>query len=343
MSALRGVLRFVRRLAGTVAGAALAVFVAIEISIPRGFATVVLPGGIDDGSPRAKSIIDTYHLDEPVPVRFGRWVLDLLAGELGRSTRGMPVADLIQPRLPISLQFVLVSVLGTILLGIPLGLLAAAWSGRRRGTVLNVVFGLSQSIPVFITPVFLIWVFALQLRLLPAAGWTRISDSVPGNLRNLLLPAAALVFAELGIVARIIRADALRVLQSDYIVAAVGKGLGPWYVLTRHVLRPASLGLLNVVGLNIVSLLSGAMVLEIVFGIGGLGQLVFEAAINRDLYLLLALTTYVVTVYVVLNSIVDAAMRFADPRIAPGASARAVPGGDGRGRSRRWRSRPSRA
>ncbi|MEM9563762.1 MAG: ABC transporter permease [Actinomycetota bacterium] len=312
---VRGALRMVRRLVATVAGAALAVFVAIEISIPRGFAAVVLPGGIDDGSPRARAIVETYHLDDPVPIRFGRWVLDLLAGELGRSTRGMAVSELIVPRLSISLQLVLVSVLGTILLGIPLGLLAAAWSGRRRGTALNVVFGLSQSIPVFITPVFLIWLFALQLRWLPAAGWIRISDSLGGNLRNLLLPAAALVFAELGIVARIIRADALQVLRSEYIAAAVGKGLSPWYVLTRHALRPASLGLLNVVGLNVASLLSGAMVLEIVFGIGGLGQLVFEAAINRDLYLLLALTTYVVTVYVVLNSIVDVAMRLADPRI----------------------------
>ncbi len=311
----RELLRVLRRLIGTVAGAALALFVAIEISIPRGFEAVVLPSGYNPNSPRDRAIAERFHLDDPVVVRFGHWVLDLFRGELGSSTRGFPVSELILPRLSISLELVLVSVVGVVVLAIPLGLLAAAWAERRRGIALNVVFGLSQSIPIFITPVFLIWLFALELRWLPAAGWVRLSTSPTGNLRNLVLPATALIFAELGLVARLIRADALEILRADFIAAAMGKGLSRSYILIRHVLRPASLGLLNVVGLNIASLLSGAMVLEIVFGIGGLGQLVFEAAINRDLYLLLALTTYVVTVYVLLNSIVDVAMRAIDPRI----------------------------
>lgn len=313
--------RFLRRLVGTVFAATLLVFVTIEISIPRGFATVVLPAGIDPASPRAQATIERYHLDRNIVVRHAHWLVDLTQGELGRSTRNMPVAELIVPRLSISLQFVLVSLLGTILIGVPLGLLAAAWNRRRRGTALNTVLGLSQSIPVFITPVFLIWLFALELRWLPAAGWVRFSTSPLGNLESLLLPATALIFAEIGPVARIVRADALEVLRTDYVVAATGKGLSPSYVLARHTLRPASLGLLNVVGLNVGALLSGSMLIEIVFGIGGLGQLLLEASLNRDLYLLLALTTYVVTVYVTINSAVDVLMRVLDPRLRRAAAA----------------------
>lgn len=314
----RHLLRYLLRLVATVSGAGLLVFATIEISIREGFQTVVLPYGVNPASPRDRAIVDEFHLDQPLVVRWLHWLQDAVTGDLGRSIQraGTPVWELIGPRLSISLEFVLVSVAATVLLGVPLGLLAAAWSDRRAGTALNTVFGLSQSIPVFITPPFLVWLFALQLGWLPAAGWVRISTSATGNLRSLILPATALIFAELGIVARIIRSDVLEVLRTDYIAAAMSKGLSRPYVLVRHALRPASLGLLNVVGLNIGSLLSGAVVLEIVFGIGGLGQLFFEASVNRDLYLLLALTTYVVALYVTLNSIVDVLMQALDPRIA---------------------------
>ncbi|MEL6981353.1 MAG: ABC transporter permease [Actinomycetota bacterium] len=310
--------RFARRLIGTLYVATLAVFVAIEISIPRGFATVILPIGADPTSERFRPLVEQYHLDRHIVVRHLLWIGEVFQGELNESTRGVPISELVLPRLSISLQFVLVSLAGTLLIGIPLGLLAAAWHRDRRGTALNTIFGLSQSIPIFITPVFLIWLFALELRWLPAAGWVRIGTSFWGNLETLILPASALIFAEIGPVARIVRADALVVLRTDFVAAAIGKGLSPAYVLARHALRPASLGLLNVIGLNVGTLLSGTMLIEIIFGIGGLGQLLLEASLNRDLYLLLALTSYVVVVYVSINAAVDLAMRLLDPRLNAG-------------------------
>jgi len=114
-----------------------------------------------------------------------------------------------------------------------------------------------------------------------------------------------------------VRSDLLRVLDEDYIAAANAKGLSARYVLYRHALRPASLGLLNVVGLSVGALLSGTIVIEIIFGIGGLGQLVFESSIQRDLPVLLALTSYLVIVYVSINTAADSAMRMLDPRIPP--------------------------
>ncbi|MEM7273273.1 MAG: ABC transporter permease [Actinomycetota bacterium] len=315
-SLLGDLARAVVRLLATAAGACLLVFVAIEVSIPGGFRAVILPNGVDQASARDLAVVEEFHLDRPVVVRWGHWLVDLGQGDLGRSIQnGLPVTELIVPRLPISLQFVAVSVLGTVVLGIPLGLLAAARDGRPGGRLLNLLFGLSQSIPVFITPVFLIWLFALRLQWLPAAGWVRPSTSITGNLRTLALPATALILAEVGIVARLVRADVLRILESDVVATAMGKGLPRRYILARHALRPASLGVLNVVGLNIGSVLAGTVLVELIFGIGATGQLLLEASRNRDLYLLLALTLYMVTVYVVINTVVDVLIRVLDPRI----------------------------
>lgn len=308
--------RFAARMVATVLGAAFLVIVAIEISIPGGFRAVMLPTGANPNSARDQSLIETFHLDDNVIERYVRWIGNAVQGDFGVSARnGISVTELMVPRIPISIELMLVAVVGTVLIGIPLGLLAAVWSGRPAGGLVSAFLGVAQTVPAFISSLFLIWLFALKLQWLPAAGWTRPSNSITGNLETLVLPALTLILAELGAVGRLIRADTLIVLQNDYITAALGKGIGTRAVLLRHALRPASLGLLNVLAITIGTLLSGTIVVELVFGIGGLGQLVLRATTDRDLYLLLGLTTYMAIVYVTLNSIVDATMRVLDPRI----------------------------
>ena len=293
---------------------------AIEMSIPGGFRAVVIPLEAP-GSERQAFLVDTYDLDDNLLSRYLHWLGDAVQGDWGISTRGdFAVGEVIRPRIPISVELMLVSVTLTLLIGIPLGLWSAARAGKPSATVLNTGFGLSQSVPIFITPVILIWLFAIQLQWLPAAGWVRLTNSPVDNIRHMVLPVAALVSAEVGIVARIVRADVLRVLRSDYVTAAIGKGLSRRYVLFRHALRPASLGLLNVVGLNISALLSGTMIIEIIFGLPGLGQVVLEATTARDLHMLLALTTYFVVVTTTLNALVDLTMLAIDPRIDRGVS-----------------------
>ena len=307
--------RLLARMIGTIGGATLFVFVLLEVSIPGGFRAVLLTPG-DTRSPRARRLIDEFHLDDNILERYFHWVAGAVRGDFGRSTLSdESVSDIILHRLPISLEIMLLGVILTVLIGIPLGLLAVERNGRRGGNVLNLLLGLSQSIPVYVTPIFLISFFAVRHRWLPSSGWTRLSDSLIGNLENLVLPLTALVLAEVGIVARIVRADVLRVMQSDFIAAAIGKGLSRPYVLFRHALRPASLGLLNVIGMNIGSLLTGALVIELIFGIGALGQTLLESTLNRDLYLILGVTTYAAIVYVVLNTIVDATLLLLDPRL----------------------------
>lgn len=313
---MNAVVRLVGRLVGTILAATFLAFLTLEFSIPGGFRTVVLPPGADASSPRTKLIIDAFHLDDNLIERYWHWLSAAVTGDFGISIRGgTPVVEVLTHRLPISVELALIGMILTLVIGVPLGLISAARSEHRSGRIMNTVLGFSQSIPVFLTPIFLIWLFSIKLRLLPSTGWVRISESLSGNLRNIILPAVALAFAEIGIVGRVIRADVSGVLREDYISAAMAKGLRTRYILFRHAFRPASLGLLNIIGTNIGSLLAGALVVEIIFGIGGLGQALLEASLNRDLYLVLGITTYIVVVYVLLSTLVDALLLVVDPRI----------------------------
>ncbi|MDG1878692.1 MAG: ABC transporter permease [Acidimicrobiales bacterium] len=310
--------RYGGRVIGALLSANALVFLAIEISIPGGFRAVLFPGGFNTDVPWQREVVDEYRLDDPVVVRFFHWVLDALQGDFGYSTRnGEPVWDLIWPRVPISFELMVVGVLLALLIGLPLGVVSARFDGRAPGGVANGVLGFCQSVPVFITSLMMIRVFAVDLGWLPAATWVRLTDDIGAHLRHLAMPALSLAMAELGTVGRVVRSDLLRVLNEEFVVAANAKGLSARYVLYRHALRPASLGLLNVVGLSVGALLSGTILVEIIFGIGGLGQLVFESSIQRDLPVLLGLTSYLVLVYVTVNTVADVVMRILDPRLAP--------------------------
>ena len=310
--------RYSGRVIGALLSANALVFLAIEISIPGGFRAVLFPAGFNTDVPWQREVVDEYRLNDPVVVRVLHWVLDALQGDFGYSTRnGEPVWDLIWPRVPISFELMVVGVLLALLIGLPLGVVSARFDGRAPGGVANGVLGFCQSVPVFITSLMMIRVFAVDLGWFPAATWVRMTDDIGAHLRHLVMPALSLAMAELGTVGRVVRSDLLRVLNEEFIVAANAKGLSARYVLYRHALRPASLGLLNVVGLSVGALLSGTILVEIIFGIGGLGQLVFESSIQRDLPVLLGLTSYLVLVYVTVNTVADVVMRILDPRLAP--------------------------
>ncbi|MEZ5377005.1 MAG: ABC transporter permease [Acidimicrobiales bacterium] len=308
--------RFITRLLLTSLVATFAVFLAIEVSISGGYEAVLLPMGANPNDPRDAAIIEEFHLDQPLVIRHAHWVADALRGDLGRSTRGgVVVTEYIGHRFTISLELALVSMLLAVVAGVPLGLMAAAADGQPSGRVLTAGLSVAQSLPVFTTATILIWVFAVKLGLFPAAGWTRISESLIGNLDGIVIPAVAIAFAEIGVIARVVRSGVVEVLGEDFIAAAMGKGLSRRYILFRHALRPGSVALLSVLSLNIPSVVAGAFVVEIIFGIGGLGQSLIEASIGRDLHMLLGLTLYTVAVYVVVSALIDLALLWADPRI----------------------------
>ncbi len=312
--------RFLRtltlRLLGTGLAASLLLFIAIEVSIAGGYRTVLFPQGFNPANERDQQIAEEFHLDDPVVVRFGHWVVEAARGDFGRSTRdGTPVVDVISHRFSISLELALTGMLLAVAAGVPLGLLAAATDGRPAGRFLSALVGAAQSVPAFMAATVGIWLFAVELGWFRASGWTRLSDSVSGNLGGLILPATVLALAEVGVIARVVRADVVTVLREDFVVAAIGKGMRTRYVLFRHALRPGSLGLLTVLSLNVSSMIAGAFVVEIVFGIGALGQVLVEASLARDLYVLLGITIYTTVIYVFVTSLIDLVLFWADPRI----------------------------
>ncbi len=308
--------RVATRLVVTSFVATFVVFLAIELSISGGYRAVLIPMGVDPTSERDLAVVDEFDLDDPLVVRHARWMLDAVQGDLGRSTRGgTPVVEYVSHRLTISLELALVAMALALIVGVPLGLLAASLDGSFLGRMLTAFLSIFQAVPVFITAIAFIWLFAVKLQWAPATGWTRISESIDGNLRTLLLPASAIAFAEAGVIARVVRSGVVDVLGEDFIAGAVGKGLSRRYILVRHALRPGCLMLLTVLSLNVSSMIAGSFVVEIVFGIGGLGQSLVEASVNRDLNLLLGLTLYTVAVYVLVSALIDLAMLWADPRI----------------------------
>lgn len=259
--------------------------------------------------------------DRPLPVQFGEFVLNALTGNFGRSLRyGRPAMSLILERLPATAELATTALLMSLLIGVPLGMIA----GSRPGTVWDLLgrgIGLlGQTIPGFWLALMLIVVFAVNLRVLPSFGretWEICCGlRLPAN--NIILPAFALSIFTMGQLVRFTRAAVLEVRNEDYIRTARGKGLPGRTVYTRHVLRNVAIPVISIVGVQFGYLLSGSIYIETIFSWPGLGNLLAEAVGNRDYALVQALAFFASLVVVALNLATDIAYAFADPRIRYG-------------------------
>jgi len=265
---------------------------------------------------RIVQIRQTMGLDQPVVKQFFIWGGKLLQGDLGTSLMsGVPVTKLIAQRLEPSMSLAVLTLVFTLLVAIPLGVLAA-W---RQGKLLDrAVMGFSVlgfSVPVFVTGYLLIWAFAIKL------GWFNVQGYVPLEkgfwpfLHRLILPSLALSTVYVALIARITRTSVIEVMGEDFIRTARSKGLGETGVLLGHALRNAAVPIATVVGVGIALLISGVVVTESVFNIPGLGRLVVEAVLARDYPVIQGLTLFFAFVYVFINLVVDCAYTVFDPRI----------------------------
>lgn len=321
MSALRpgalGLFRLFLQLAFALFAASLAVRLAIEISIEGGIANVVLVPGTPLDAPGAQPIVEAYRLDQSQLMRHLGWLGDALTGDFGTSfrNRGQPVEDLITPRLPITFQLSMVALTVAIAIGVPAGVAVASLRGRRSSRALELVVDVFRSIPVFILAPFLALFFALELQWFPFVGWERPSISLTGNLRSMVLPVMSLALPEAAVIAQLVRAGLNEVGGEEYIVAARAKGLPRRHIFFHHALRPASLTTVTQIGIILGSLLGGAVIVEQIFAIGGMGVVLFESIVNRDLNVLLATTLYLTGLIVIIRALSDVAYRFLDPRV----------------------------
>jgi peptide/nickel transport system permease protein len=302
----------------------------VAVSFLTFLLTDLLPGdpaeqilGPQGATPEAVARVRSeLHLDDPLPQRYAAWVRGVASGDLGRSYRtGQPVWEAIRERLPVTLEVGLVAIGLAVLGAIPLGMLSAYRAGgpADRG-ITGGTFAL-LAVPNFMMALLLILVFAEALGVVPATGWVRISDDLAGNVRAAALPALSLAIAELAVYTRLLRSDMIATLQEDYITLARAKGMPTFWILLRHALRPSSFSLLTVVGLQVGAIMSGAVVVETLFALPGVGRLLVDSIFQRDLVTVQGVALVIAVSYVLVNVVVDIVYSLLDPRVRRGRAA----------------------
>lgn len=266
-------------------------------------------------------IREDLNLNDPFFVRYGRWLGNAATGDLGESyiNRGQSVSGTIWQRLPVTGQLALMAIIMAVIMAVPIGVLGAYKQGKWQDTTSSAGVQVALSIPNFIMGIFFIWLFSVQLGWLPSSNWSRVSqEGLIENLKRAIMPAAALAMTQMAIFSRLVRSDMVATLQENYILAAKAKGLNDRFILARHALRPSSLSLMTIVGINFGALLGGTVVIETLFGIPGLGFRLINAINQRDILVIQGITVFVAAMYVIINTVVDLLYAVIDPRIRKG-------------------------
>ncbi|WP_441234627.1 ABC transporter permease [Bradyrhizobium sp. 930_D9_N1_4] len=258
-------------------------------------------------------------LDQPLWWRYLSWLGHVLQGDLGRSFRtGQTVLQAVAERIPVSLQLMLMAEFIGLLIGVPVAIACAARAGGAFDRFMTGSAFAMLSMPSFLVAILLIYLFAVELHWLPATGYVPFTEEPLNNLRFFVLPALTLALAEWPGIMRVLRSDMIATLQEDYIALAKAKGLKPARILFVHALKPSSLTLVTVTGINIGRLLGGTLIVETIFALPGIGRLLVGAIYTRDLVILQGVVLLVACGFVIVNFIVDMLYAVLDPRIRHG-------------------------
>lgn len=307
----------IRRLFATIAVmAVVAFFVFSLLYLTPGDPAAVIAGDAATSEDIAR-IRANLGLDDPFLVRFGGWAWSLMHGDLGVSIfTNLPVTHLIGQRVEPTLALTLSTLIVSVLIAVPTGVLAAARAGDWLDRAVMAFSVLGFSLPVFVFAYILISVFSIELGWLPVQGYRSLADNKLWDwFRHLVLPSIALGTVYIALIARITRASMLDVLAQDYIRTAQAKGLAPAPVLVGHALKNAAIPIMTIIGIGIALLISGAIVTETVFAIPGIGRLTVDAILRRDYPVIQGVTLLFSAIYVVINLLVDLSYMLFDPRI----------------------------
>jgi peptide/nickel transport system permease protein len=300
--------------------------VLIAVSLLTFLIASLLPGDLayvilgDQATPeKVEALRHDMGLDQPIWWRYLSWLGHVLQGDFGRSFRtGQTVLQAVSERLPVSLELMFLAELGALAIGIPLAIACAVRSGSAFDRFMTGSAFSMLSVPAFLSAILLIYLFAVELRWLPATGYVPFEEDPIGNLRCFVLPALTLALGEWPVLMRVLRSDMIATLQEDYIAMARAKGLKPSRILLVHALKPSSLTLVTVTGINIGRLIGGTVIVESVFALPGIGRLLLGAIYTRDLVILQGVVLFVACGYVLMNFIVDMLYAVLDPRIRHG-------------------------
>jgi peptide/nickel transport system permease protein len=300
--------------------------VLVAVSLLTFLIASLLPGDLayvilgDQATPdKVAALRHDMGLDQPIWWRYLSWLGHVLQGDFGRSFRtGQTVLQAVAERLPVSIELMLLAELAALAIGIPLAIACAVRSGGAFDRFMTGTAFSMLSVPAFLSAILLIYLFAVELHWLPATGYVPFAEDPIGNLRCFVLPALTLALGEWPVLMRVLRSDMIATLQEDYIAMARAKGLKPSRILLVHALKPSSLTLVTVTGINIGRLIGGTVIVESIFALPGIGRLLLGAIFTRDLVILQGTVLFVALGYVLINFIVDLLYAVLDPRIRHG-------------------------
>ena len=293
------------------------VFLMIHI-LPGDPATAILGG--EDRTPSQEQIDQVREqlgLDRPLYVQYAQWWINLAQLDLGTAfgTNRPVTQTLLVERLPRSLMIGIPSLIVAVALGIPLGIVGAQLRRTMWDPIISAVALLGFSIPVFVIGLVMVLVFAVGLSWLPSGGYVSPLDDVTGFVRAATLPTLALAMGPLAVVMRMTRSSVLEQMGLDYVRTARAKGLAPYPVLLKHVLRNSLLPVVTVVGLQLGSVFSGSVIVEFIFNWPGIGRVLLQAVIERDYPVIQGVMLIVAAMFVIINLITDIIYGILDPRI----------------------------
>lgn len=295
----------------------------LVVSFATFFLTNLLPGdpaqtllGLHATPEGIAKLREMLRLDDPLLVRYSDWLLNALRGDLGVSyLNGRVVATSLLERLPLSVGLMIYAQVLALVIAVPAGILAGYRQGRWLDRVLSgFMFG-TMAMPSFVLAIVLVFVFALRLEWFPATGYVPFTEDPLGSLNSLFLPAFTLALGQVGIYARLLRSDLIGTLQEDFVLTARAKGVSDAGILVGHALKPSSLSLVTSAGLNVAQLIGGALIVETIFALPGIGRLLVGAINGRDYAVVQGGVLLLAALFVLVNFLVDLLYTVLDPRI----------------------------
>lgn len=312
-----GLLRRVGILVTSLAVSSVIVFTFMAV-LPGNPARVAL--GVNASDAAVGELERQFGLDRPLPVQYFSWVRGLITFQPGSSyVSDTAIGPQLVDRLQVTLWLVVVAMVLALVVAIPVGTVMAVRHRNMSGLALSAVSQVGVAVPAFLAGILLVTVFAVKLGWLPANGWTPPAQDPVMFLKQLVLPVLSLGLVQAAVLTRYVRSAVLEVLREDYLRTARAKGLRPMRALVRHGLRNASVPVVTVLGLQLATLLIGAVVVERVFVIPGLGSLLLDSVSQRDLIMVQDVVMILVVAVLVVNFVVDLLYVLIDPRLRAGA------------------------
>jgi peptide/nickel transport system permease protein len=309
-----------RRYAGSLARFVLLLFM---VTVAVFLLLDLIPGSPIDGILPADATPDqinaareAFGLNDPLVVRYLHFVQDIAHGDFGTSfqTRS-PVSDMIKTRAPVSLELAGLAMLVSLVIAIPVG----AWSAYRPHGIVDRVstFLISATLatPAFVLGIVLVYIFGVELQLLPILGWVPFSEDPTEHIKRLILPVTTLAAGETVLFTRLLKGDMQATLQQDHVLSARARGLPTWRILTKHAMRQSSFSLVTVSGVVIGRLIGGTVLVEAIFSLPGMGTMVITAIQARDYIVIQDVVLLSALIYLLMNSLVDLSYPLLDPRV----------------------------